>query len=353
MSLGSNQSKSVGRGAARNVDNPFEAVHFRPDPELTGDGRLSTVVLHDETKSIVSENKSPDIPFRYSVNPYRGCEHGCSYCYARPTHQYLGFSAGLDFETKILVKKDSPELLRSWLRRRGYRPEPVMLSGVTDPYQPQEAKLRVTESILDVFWEHRHPVSIITKNALVLRDLDKLTRMADANLVHVAISMTTLNAKLARKLEPRTSTPAARLRAIRELSQAGVPVRIMTAPVIPGLNDHEVPDLLKAAASAGAKNAGYVMLRLSDTVKDVFLDWLHTTVPDRAEKVIAAIRSVRQGGLNDTKFRDRMRGRGERADQIAALFKVTASKLGLQSDSQPLDCTQFRVPGSPKQLDLF
>ncbi|MEM0925152.1 MAG: PA0069 family radical SAM protein [Planctomycetota bacterium] len=350
--MNSHPDRPRGRGATENVPNPFESIRYDIDPGETP-GSLPTVVLSDDTQSIVSTNRSPDIPFRYSINPYRGCEHGCSYCYARPTHQYLGLSAGLDFESKILVKHDAPELLRRWFARSGYQPEPVMLSGVTDPYQPLESKLRITQALLEAFWEHRHPVSVITKNALVLRDLDRLKAMAEHRLVHVAISITTLDPQLARVMEPRTSTPSARFRAIEMLAEAGVPVRIMTAPVVPGLNDHEIPSLLKSAADAGAKTAGYVMLRLSDTVRPVFLAWLEQTLPEKAERVVSAIRSVRDGNLNDTTFRDRMRGHGQRAEQIASLFKITAAKYGLLLQSDRLDTGQFRVPGRPKQLDLF
>ena len=342
-----------GRGAQRQIANRFESVHTSID-QGAETSRVSTEFLTDQSQSIVSENNSPDIPFRYSINPYRGCEHGCSYCYARPTHEFLGMSAGLDFETKIIVKENAVKLLRDFLARPRWRPEPMMLSGVTDPYQPIEREKQLTRGILELMAQCKHPVQLITKNALIERDVDVLAQLAQDDLVHAAISVTTLDAKLARDLEPRTSSPDARLRAIRTLADAGVPVRVMTAPVIPGLNDHELPQLLSAAADAGAKNAGYVMLRLPGAVEPVFTNWLAEVRPESADKVLAKVREVRDGAMSDSQFRRRMRGTGVRADSIAEMFKMFAAKCGLSLESQPLRTELFVPPTDPSgQMSLF
>ena len=289
------------RGSKIDPPNRFEVHHREPELEQVESDQeyrhrlesKKTEYFDDCSTSIVSKNSSPDIPFRYSLNPYRGCEHGCSYCYARPTHEFLGFSAGLDFETKIVVKERAVSLLREFLSKPKWKPELLMLSGVTDPYQPIERRKQITRGLLELLTECRHPVSIITKNALIERDVDLLGRMASDGLVHVAISLTTLDASLARDLEPRTSSPQARLRAIKTLSDAGVPTRIMAAPVIPGLNDHEIPALISEAANAGATSAGYVMLRLPGSVAPVFDDWLSRVRPDLQSKVMERIRDVR------------------------------------------------------------
>jgi DNA repair photolyase len=351
-----------GRGSHIHPPNRFEAVHveddwehFDGDAEFLAEANQPTVeFLTDASQSIVAENHSPDVPFRYSVNPYRGCAHGCSYCYARPGHEYLGLNAGLDFETKILVKHDAPALLREFLGRPSWQPEPITFSGVTDCYQPAERHFRLTRGCLEVAWEARQPIGIITKNALVCRDLDILQPMAAARLVHVNLSVTTLDAQLARTMEPRTSSPAGRLRAVRAMADAGVPVRVMVAPVIPGLNDSEIPSILAAAAEAGAQGAGFVMLRLPLTVKPVFLEWLERTHPDARERIEKAIRSVRDGALNSPEFGNRMRGSGLRAEQIEKVFRTFAKKYGLDGKLPDYDCEQFRPPlPAVGQLRLF
>ncbi len=351
-----------GRGSGLDVPNRFERIHVEDDFEqLEGDPDQSAEVVSvrteyfvDETESIVTENNSPDVGFRWSLNPYRGCQHGCSYCYARPTHEYLGLNAGLDFESKVMVKLRAAELLRRWLTRDRWVPETITFSGVTDCYQPAERHFKLTRQCLDVALEARQPVSIVTKNALVTRDLDILSQMASMNVVSVALSITTLDQSLARVMEPRTSAPEARLRAIRELSAAGVPAHAMVAPIIPGLNDSEVPSILRAAADAGAKSAAYIMLRLPLTVRPVFLEWLERTQPQRADRVISRIRGVRGGQLSDSRFGSRMRGEGELAEQIRQTFKVFAKKYGLDRKTSPLDTSQFRPPRSPDgQLRLF
>jgi DNA repair photolyase len=307
----------------------------------------------DESQSIVSENDSPDIPFRYSANPYRGCAHACPYCYARNTHEYLGLNAGLDFETKIFVKRRAPALLREFLARRSWIPEPITFSGVTDCYQPAEREFRLTRGCLEVARECRQPIGIVTKNALVVRDLDILQALAAQTLVHVNLSITTLDAELARVMEPRTSIPAARLRAIRELSAAGIPVRVLVAPIIPGLNDHEAAEILQAAREAGAGDARYVLLRLPLTVAPVFREWLARTQPRKAAKIEGLIRQTRGGELNQTDWSQRMVGSGELADQIRNMFSIFRAKYGY-GDLPKLSRELFRPPTDRNgQLRLF
>ncbi|MEM6328981.1 MAG: PA0069 family radical SAM protein [Planctomycetota bacterium] len=325
-----------------------------PHPPPATEPAPATEFLADQSWSIVSENRSPDIPFRYSVNPYRGCEHGCSYCYARPTHEYLGMSAGLDFETRILVKHDAAALFRRWLARESYTPETVMFSGVTDCYQPIERRLGLTRQCLRVAAECRQPVSCVTKNALVARDLDLWADLAGDGCGGVAVSLTTLDEPLARDMEPRTSSPAARLRAIERLSAAGVPVHAMLAPLIPGLTDAEAPALLKAAHSAGARTAGYLVLRLPATVEAVFLDWLRRRRPNHYPRVVALIQGVRGGKMNDPRFHSRMRGEGAYADQLSQTVAVVAKRLGLAARQAPLRTDRFVRPTPPgAQRRLF
>lgn len=349
-------------GSRIDPPNRFERVHREADLEHVEwdteylDSRTERRIeyLPDASQSIVSENDSPDIGFNFSVNPYRGCSHGCSYCYARPGHEYLGMNGGLDFETKIVVKQDAARLFREFLARKSWKPEVVVFSGVTDCYQPAEREFKLTRQCLEVALECRQPVGVITKNALVVRDLDILSQMADLRLVNVNISVTTLDAGLAREMEPRTSIPAARLRAIQTLTEAKVPVRVMVAPIIPGLNDSEIPSILEAAKKAGATTAAHTILRLPLTVRPVFLEWLERTQSLRAEKVKSMVRSVREGKLNSANFGERMAGTGEIAEQIHQVFQVFKKKFGLDGKLTPYDFSQFRPPRMPGgQLALF
>lgn len=347
-----------------NLDPPnrFESIRREPDLEhLEWDQEHFRAVanrkieyIEDASQSIISENTSPDIPFRYSLNPYRGCVHSCAYCYARPGHEYLGLNAGLDFETKIVVKLDAPRLFREFLSKKKWKPEPITFSGVTDCYQPAEREFRLTRQCLEVALECRQPVSIVTKNALVLRDLEILKQLAAKNLVHVYLSITSLDPELARDMEPRTSIPSARLRAVRMLADAAVPVGVMTAPIIPGLNDSEIPRLLEAAKEAGATTANYVLLRLPLTVETVFVEWLERTRPNHAEKVLGRIQQARGGKLNRSAWGERMTGTGLMADQIRTMFRVFRDKHGLDAPMPPHNCDDFR-PSTPKsgQMPLF
>jgi DNA repair photolyase len=341
-----------GRGAAIQPKNPYLPVHVEADLEhvendddyLVQLGRPPTEYLTDESQSIIAENDSPDVGFRYSVNPYRGCSHGCSYCYARPGHEYLGMSAGLDFETKVLVKFRAAELLREFLAKPSWRPETIAFSGVTDCYQPAEKQFHITRGCVEVAAECRQPIGVITKNALVVRDIDLFAQLAEHGAVRVSLSITTLDAKLARVMEPQTSSPEARLRALRKLSQAGIRTNVMVAPVIPGLTDSEMPAILTAAREAGAESAGYVMLKLATTVRPVFMDWLERSYPDKAERIQSLIRSVRGGKLNDSQFGSRQVGTGNMAELIADTFRLWCTKLGYSDDLPPLNREAFRPP---------
>jgi DNA repair photolyase len=361
MDAHSPNAKLVGRGAAISPPNRFERVHAEDDWEhldpaeaLPDERRVPTVLMPNETRRLITENDSPDVPFRYSINPYRGCEHGCAYCYARPGHETLGMNAGLDFETRILVKYDAPDRLRDELAANSWRGEPITLSGVTDCYQPAERKLRLTRGCLEAMLEARQPLGIITKNILVTRDIDLLAPLAAQNLARVFISITTLDDSLARTLEPRTATPQARLRVVSELARAGVSVGVMVAPIIPGLNDQEAPAILAAAKEAGAQWAGYVLLRLPYAVRPIFEDWIRRSYPEKADRVLGLIRETRAGRMNDPEFGSRMRGKGPYAEQIEKAFKVFRKKHGLDRPMPPLDSSQF-VPPQPRagQLRLF
>ena len=323
---------------------------------------LPTTLTKDSARSALAWNDSPDIGFDRSINPYRGCEHGCVYCYARPSHAYLGLSPGLDFETRLLFKPEVATLLEKELRKPGYEPKPIALGSNTDPYQPVERTLKLTRSVLEVLDRFNHPVTIVTKSAGVLRDLDILSAMAQRSLVRVCLSITTLDARLARIMEPRAASPERRLAALRDLTAAGVPTAVLTAPMIPGVNDAELETILERAAAAGASSAGYVLLRLPLEIKQLFEEWLARHMPDRAARVLSLIRQTRGGALYDSRFATRQKGTGAYADLLAQRFAVATRRLGLERRGggvAALDCSQFRVPPAagateqPAQLALF
>lgn len=344
-----------GRGASRNPRNRFDELHVERDAWTDPDDPLPRTELYrDASRSIIATNDSPDVGFDASINPYRGCSHGCVYCYARPGHEYLGLSAGLDFETKIFVKERAPELLREALSKPSWEPETLVMSGVTDPYQPAERRLEVTRGCLQVLAEFRNPVSVITKSHLVTRDIDLLRELASEGAARVALSITTLRNEVQRVMEPRAVTPARRLDAIRALSGAGVPVSVMAAPVIPGLTDHELPEILGAAREAGATHAGYIVLRLPHGVSELFTEWLGQHFPARKEKVLNRIRSLRDGALNDPRFGSRMKGEGPFAAQIRQLFEVARREHRYPDEREPLSTDAFRRPHDPRgQMELF
>jgi DNA repair photolyase len=347
---------SMLRGTTLQVPNRFETRSVEAFDDGWGESgslelpMLQTEFLSDHSKSILAKNDSPDLGFTYSINVYRGCEHGCSYCYARPTHEYLGFNSGIDFESKIMVKHDAPALLRRTFDARSWQPQFIMMSGNTDCYQPAERKFQITRQVLEVLLEYRNPVGIITKNALVVRDRDLLTELASLNLVGVFFSITTLNRELARKLEPRTATPERRLAAMEKLTKAGIPCGVMMGPVIPGLNDEEMLPILKAASESGAVHAGYNMLRVPYGVLPIFKEWLEREVPLEAKKVLARVEMVRDGKLNDVDFGSRMRGTGAYADYIKRTFRVGMKRYGLDQQKLNLTTEHFRRAG---KLTLF
>jgi DNA repair photolyase len=345
-----------GRGTALNPENRYERLHVEPDGTADPDGTASgphTLFYRDASRTVLAENDSPDIGFRFSLNPYRGCEHGCIYCYARPTHEYLSFSAGLDFERRIMVKHDAPERLRDALQSPRWQPQVIALSGNTDCYQPVERQLRLTRRCLEVLRDFRNPVGVVTKSALVSRDADLLAELAADGAAHVCISLTTLDGELARRMEPRAAQPPRRLEAMRALSAAGVPVGVLVAPVIPGLNDEEIPRLLAAAAAAGACSAAWVLLRLPPPVDALFADWLAAHFPARRARVLGRVRACRDGALSDARFGRRMRGTGTYAEQIAALFGAAARRHGLDRSLPLLNCRAFRrSPRAGEQLRL-
>ena len=348
-----------GRGAQSNATGRFETqIREAFDDGWTGEDEaptpLKTHVAPERAKTIISRNDSPDVGFDRSINPYRGCEHGCIYCYARPAHAYMGLSPGLDFESKLFFKPEAGRLLARELSKPTYTPNTIHIGGNTDPYQPQERRLRVTRQVLEVLDRFHHPFSIITRSALIGRDLDILGPMGRARLARAAVSVTTLDRKLARAMEPRAATPEKRLAAIRGLTSVGAPVTVMFAPVIPGLNDHELEAVLGRAAEAGAMAAGYVVLRLPREIKDLFREWLEAARPDRARKVMSLVRQMRQGRDYDMEWGKRMKGDGPIAELIAQRFAAARRKFGLDQIIPALDLTQFRVP--PKetnQLELF
>jgi DNA repair photolyase len=315
------------------------------------DAPLTTVLGIDTARKVISYNNSPDIGFDRSVNPFKGCEHGCIYCFARPTHAYLNLSPGLDFETRLFHKPDAPERLRAELSARGYKPLPITLGINTDAYQPIERKLRLTRRLLEVLWEFRHPVTILTKSGLLTRDLDLLSQMARENLVSVGVSVTSLDPALARSMEPRAATPSKRIATIRAAAEAGLPVTVMSAPIIPGLTCHELEAILEAAHEAGATRAGMTLVRLPYEIKDLFQEWLTAHAPDRAARVLSLIRQCRDGRLNDPEFGSRMAGSGPVAEAISARFRLAVKRLGLDAPRRALDCDKFRVPTA--QLSLL
>ncbi|MFO1448925.1 MAG: PA0069 family radical SAM protein [Opitutaceae bacterium] len=350
-------SSGGARGTALTPANRFEQLHVEPDPdtqETTADESVSprTQFFVDASESVLTANDSPDVDFAMGLNPYRGCEHGCAYCYARPFHEYLGWNSGIDFESRILVKTRAPSLLRDELAAARWIPQVVGMSGVTDCYQPAERHFQLTRECLRVFAEFRNPVGIITKNALISRDLDVLAELARWKAVAVHITLTTLDTELSGRLEPRAARPNLRLRVIRDLANAGVPVSVLIAPVIPGLTDHEIPALLAAAAEAGAQRAGYILLRLPHAVKDIFIDWLDRHAPTRKERVLSRIRDLRGGQLNVSSWGQRMKGEGIFAEQIHALFNASARRAGLNRARIELSVEHFRRPGGV-QLNLL
>ncbi len=339
-----------GRGAAIDPPNRFDGIAVELDAPPRE--RSRTVVVSDDSRSVLTSNTSPDVPFELSVNPYRGCEHGCAYCYARTFHEYLGWSAGLEFETRIAVKLDAARLLRRELARPGYRPRTISVSGATDPYQPLEGRLGITRSVLEVLTATRHPVTVVTKNRLVIRDADLLARLAADGASRVWVSVTSLDPRLTRRLEPRTSPPEARLDAIRRLTDAGVPCGVLAAPMIPGLTDHELPAILAATATAGAQWARTMPVRLPGAVAAVFRDWLEREEPHRVTRVLGRIRSMRRGNLDDPVFGRRMRGDGPHAENLQRMFRIVARRHGLGIDPPALRSDRFTPPGGV-QLELF
>ena len=342
-----------GRGITENPANRFERLVYAEEPgaeQLPGAPRPRTLYLRDPTRTVLARNDSPDVGFDASLNPYRGCEHGCSYCYARPGHEYLGFSSGLDFETRILVKENAPELLHKELSAPRWRPQVVGLCGVTDAYQPVERRLELTRRCLQVFAEFRNPVQIITKNALVTRDIDILSGLAAHQAAAVCLSITTLDPELHRRMEPRASHPQQRLRAVRALAEAGIPVGVNVAPIIPGLTDHEIPAILAAARTAGARSAGHIVLRLPRNVKQLFATWLEHHYPERKAKVLNRLRAMRGGRLDDPRFGMRMRGSGVYAAQVRGLFELSRRRAGFEAaGGPPLSAAAFQRPGEAQQ----
>ncbi|MEM9022235.1 MAG: PA0069 family radical SAM protein [Bacteroidota bacterium] len=345
-----------GRGAQLNTANPFLLQEYVAEhAEGIDEERVQqepTTYLPEFPRKIINKLDSPDLGLVYSMNPYQGCEHGCIYCYARNTHQYWGLSAGLDFERKIIVKENAPELLEAELRKPRWKPMPIMLSGNTDCYQPIERKKGITRKLLQVLLDYRHPVSIITKNHLVLRDLDLLTALNKYDLVHVNVSITTLNERLRRQLEPRASAGLKRLQLVRDLTRAGIPVNVMVAPIIPFLNSFEIPQLVQAVAEAGASSVAYTMVRLNGAIGDIFTDWVQQNYPDRASKVLRQIQAIHGGKLSDSRFGVRMRGEGEEAGMISRLFKVARARHMAGRSMKPLSVDHFRLAGR-EQLRLF
>lgn len=346
------------RGTGLNTPNRFEPLFIDySDPDIEGyfddePKKISTIFFNDTTKTILAKNNSPDLGFEYSINPYRGCEHGCIYCYARPTHEFLGFSAGLDFETKIMVKRNAAALLEETFSTKSWVPEVIMFSGNTDCYQPVERRLNITRQCLEVFLKYRHPLGMITKNALIQKDIGIIKQLAELNLISVTISITTLNRELSRKLEPRTSVPKKRLETVYKLASAGIPTGVNVAPIIPGLNDEEIPAILKEASENGARHAGRIMLRLPYSVKDLFIDWISRNYPEKASKIINRIHEIRNGELSSAEWGKRFSGEGVYAEHIHDLFRKSCNKYGLNKERTVIRTDLFRRL-TPGQEELF
>ncbi len=356
MSQTQNKDFFKGRGAQINTRNKFlKNDYVSEHPEGIDEIMLengNTRIYEEHPKSIVSISKSRDLPFLHSINPYQGCEHGCIYCYARNSHEYFGFSAGLDFEQKIIVKREAPELLEKYLNRRGYIPNAIMLSGNTDCYQPIERSLKITRSLLKVFLKYKHPVSIISKNNLMLRDIDILKELASLDLLHVSVTLNSLNEGLRQKLEPRTVTARGRIELIRRLNHENIPVRLMLAPIIPGLNSDEIPGLIKTAADAGASDAAFTLVRLNGSLTELFSDWIIKSFPDRAEKVLNLIAACHDGKLNDSRWGKRITGDGKVAESIHKLFNISVKKFMNDRKMREFNFDHFNQAAS-KQLNLF
>lgn len=346
-----------GQGAQFNPKNVYLKEHYAKDFAEGIDDWETTPVptkfINGDAKTIVNNVTSPDVGLLYSLNPYQGCEHGCIYCYARNSHQYWGFSAGLDFERNVIVKKNAPALFKAFLNRKSWVPAPISISGNTDCYQPAERKFKLTRQLLEIALDYKQPVGLITKNSLILRDLDLLKALAAKNLCSVFVSINSLDESLRLKMEPRTTTAKQRLRIVSTLAEAGIPVGVMEAPIIPGLNDTEIPTLLKTIREHGAQSAGYTIVRLNGQIESIFEDWLRKTFPDRANKVWHSIQQCHGGSVNDSEFGRRMRGEGHQASLIRQTFKLHCRLNGLNASKNELDCSQFSRPGHGKQLDLF
>ena len=355
-----NQRMIKGRGAQLNPKNRFEKLSIEEidderlfyDDDFPPINKINNIYYKDDSKSVIAKNDSYDVGFDYSFNPYRGCEHGCIYCYARPNHEYLGFSSGIDFETKIMVKENAPALLEKEFKKKSYKPDLIMFSGNTDCYQPIERKLKLTRESLKVCLKYRNPVSVITKNALIQRDIDVIKQLAELNLVNVTLSITTLDANLAHKMEPRTSSPEMRLKTVEVMAKNNIPIGVNIAPIIPGLNDKEIPMILKESAACGASYAGKIMLRLPYSVKELFLEWLEREFPDKAKKITNSIRAVRGGKLNSSERGIRFKGEGEIAEAIHKLFHMSCKKYGLNAGRSNLSAIKFIRNDSP-QLEIF
>jgi DNA repair photolyase len=339
-----------GRGSQINTSNKFLKNRYVTEHDEGLDEPLmsdeKTQIFYEHPKKIINVVKSPDIPGMYSMNPYQGCEHGCIYCYARNTHEYWGYSAGLDFERKIIAKPNAPQLMEKQFMNKNWIVSPIMFSGNTDCYQPIERKLKITRQMLEVLIKFRHPAGMITKNSLILRDIDLLQELAKYNLVHVMVSITSLREDLRLKMEPR-------LKVIEQLTKAGIPTGVMTAPIIPGLNSDEIPQLIEAAANHGADCAGYTIVRLNGSIAEIFKDWIHKNFPDRAEKVLHHIADAHGGSLNDSRYGTRMRGEGNMIQSISQLFKMSVKKHLAGRKHVTFDLTAFRRPGEVKQMELF